>query len=191
MNNPFIYMNKQSKKILELFTRYFTILIFGIGNLYLIYKILTPITIQTLNLILSIFINTTLVENIIYMDRAVIEIVPACVAGAAFYLLLLLLLSIRDINPKIRIKAIATAFAMLFILNISRILILIPIINTSYFETIHWIFWHLISIIFVVAIWFSVIKIYKIKSYPIYSDFKYIRGLINPVKKSKRKKKHK
>jgi len=184
-------MNKQSKKILGLFARYFIILLFGIGNLYLIYLILTPITIQTLNSLLSIFINTTLVGNIIYMDKAVIEIIPACVAGAAFYLLLFLLLSMEDINPKTRIKAIITAFAMLFILNISRILILIPIINTSYFETIHWIFWHFISIIFIVAVWFSVIKIYKIKSIPIYSDFKYIKGLIKPIKKSKRKKKHK
>lgn len=183
-------MDKQSKKILGLFARYFTMLLIGAGNLYIIYKLLTPLTIHTLNSILSIFSNTILIDNIICLSGISIEIVPACVAGAAFYLLLLLILSTANIKPEIRSKAILTAFAMFFTLNILRILILIPMINTSYFETIHWIFWHIISTVFVVAVWFSVVKIYKIKSVPVYSDIKYIKSLIKPVKKSKRKKKH-
>lgn len=183
-------MNKQSKKILGLFARYFAIVLIGAGNLYIIYKLLTPLTIHVLNVILSIFANPTLIDNIIHLNGMLIEIVPACVAGAAFYLLLILILSTADIKPRIRIKAILTALAMFFTLNILRILILIPIINKPYFETIHWIFWHIISTIFVVAVWLSVIKIHKIKSIPIYSDFKYIKSLINPVKKSKRKRKN-
>ena len=183
-------MNKQSKKILGLLIRYFTILLIGIGNLYIVYKLLTPLTIHTLNAVLSLFTATTAIDNIIHLSRTHIEIVPACVAGAAFYLLLILILSTADIKPETRIKAILTAFVMFFVLNIVRILILIPMINTSYFETIHWIFWHLVSTIFVVAVWFSVVKIHKIKSIPVYSDAKYIKSLIKPVKKSKRKKKH-
>lgn len=184
-------MKKQSKKILGLFSRYFIIILIGLGNLYIIYKLLTPLTIHVLNTILSIFTNPTLTDNIIHLNGTLIKIVPACVAGAAFYLLLLLILSTTDIKPEIRIKAILTAFAMFFTLNILRILILIPMINISYFETIHWIFWHFISTIFVVAIWFSVVKIYKIKSIPVYSDLKYLKSLIKPIKKSKRKNKHK
>ncbi|MFH1521781.1 MAG: pacearchaeosortase [archaeon] len=185
-------MNKQSKKIYGLFARYFAILLVGMGNLYIIYKLLTPLTIYTLNAIVSIFTTTTLADNIIYLNSCTqIEIVPACVAGAAFYLLFFLVLSSADVKPEMRAKAVLTAFVMFFALNLVRILILIPMIDTSYFATVHWIFWHIISTIFVVGVWFSVVKIYKIKSIPIYSDLKYIKSLMNPVKKSKRKNKHK
>lgn len=185
-----IYMDKQLKKIFGLFARYFAIILVGMGNLYIIYKLLTPLTIYTLNAILSIFTDSMMVGNVIYLNEVIIEIIPACVAGAAFYLLILLIFSTADIKPRIRIKAVFTAFAMFFILNILRILILIPMINTSYFETIHWVFWHIISTVFVVVVWFSVVKIYKIKAIPVYSDLKYIKSLIKPVKKSKRKKKN-
>ena len=183
-------MDKQSKKISRIFLRYIIIFLAGIGNLYLIYKLLTPITIHTLNIILSIFTNTTLVGNIIQLNTISIEIVPACVAGAAFYLLFLLILSTADIKHETRIKAIISSFAILFALNILRILILIPMANASYFETVHWIFWHIVSTIFVVAIWFHTVKTYKIKSIPIYTDIKYIKSLIKR-KKPKRKKKNK
>jgi len=177
-------MNKQSKKITGLFARYLAILLIGLGNLYVIYKVLTPLTIHILNIILSIFTNTTIYGSIIHLQKMgiAVEIVSACVAGSAFYLLFLLIMSTAGIKPETRTKAIITAFAMLFALNILRILALIPIVTTTYFETIHWISWHLISIIFVVAIWFSVVKIYKIKKIPIYSDIKYIKSLIKKKK---------
>ena len=164
-------------------------LLIGAGNLYVIYKLLTPLTIHVLNAVLSIFTDTLLIGNIIHMTNIGIEIVPACVAGSAFYLLLLLLMSTADIKPQTRTKAIITAFAMLFALNLLRILILIPMATAAYFETVHWISWHLVSVVFVVGIWVAIVKIYKIKKIPIYSDIKYIRSLIKP-KKSKRKKKH-
>ena len=183
-------MNKQTKKILGLFARYLTILLIGLGNLYVIYKVLMPLTIHILNVILSIFTNTALYGTIIHLPQIgiAVEIVPACVAGSAFYLLFLLLMSTAGIEPETRAKTIITAFAILFALNILRILFLIPIATTTYFETVHWISWHLISVIFVVGIWFSIVKIYKIKKIPIYSDVKYIRSLIK-TKQSKRKKK--
>ncbi|MBU3923514.1 MAG: pacearchaeosortase [Nanoarchaeota archaeon] len=181
-------MNKQSKKILGLFSRYLTILLLGLGNLYIIYKILTPLTVNTLNLILSTFANPIVTNNAIILNNTMIKIVPACVAGSAFYLLLLLILSTENIKPKTRTKAIITALIAFFILNILRILILIPMISTQYFETAHWIFWHLISTIFVVGTWFAVVKIYKIKSIPICSDIKFI---IHLTKNPKRKKKNK
>lgn len=183
-------MNKQSKKILGLFARYFSILLIGSGNLYIIYKLLTPLTIHILNTILSIFTDTILRGNTIHLGHVAIEIVPACVAGSAFYLLLLLLLSTADIKPETRTKAITTSFIILFVLNILRILILIPMTGVSYFETVHWVFWHLVSTVFVVLVWIGIVKMYKITTIPIYSDIKYIKSLIK-TKKSKRKKKHK
>jgi len=183
-------MDKNSKKITNLFSRYIALVLLGLGNLYLFYLILTPTTIHTVNTILSIFIHTTLINNFIITATNIIEIVPACVAGAAFYLLLFLIFTTADIKPRTRFLATITALISFFILNIIRIVILFFLTNNTYFSTIHWIFWHLISTIFVIAIWLSVIKIYKIKSIPVYSDFKYLKGLIKSGKNSKRSKKH-
>ena len=183
-------MDNQSKKIIGLFARYISLVILGLGNLYIIYKILTPLTLHTLNIILSIFSKSLLIENVIYFKEIGIEIIPACVAGSAFYLLLILILSTADVKPETRAKAILTALVTLFILNILRILILIPMAGSAYFETAHWVFWHIISTVFVIVVWISIVKIYKIKSIPIYSDIKYIKTLIKPIKNTKRNKKH-
>lgn len=182
-------MNKDTKKIINLFSRYILILALGIGNLYLIYKILTPLTIHTTNLAIRIFTATTLTEDIIQFGQSIIQIAPACVAGSAFYLLIALFLSTANIPPKTRFKAILTAILALFILNILRILILAFLIATPNFEIIHWIFWHLVSTIFVVATYITTIKFYKIKSVPIISDVKYLKSLIKSKQKHKKKKK--
>lgn len=170
----------KSKEILTLFIRYIALLIIAL-NLSTLYKILTYLTIKTLNIILSFFTNPIIEGNIIHLNTISIEIVKACVAGSAFYLLLLLILSTAQIKLRTRIITLTTTLTTLFILNIIRILILISIINTNYFEITHWIFWHLISIIFVIGIWLTTIKIYKIKEIPVYSDIKI---LINAIKQS-------
>lgn len=178
-------MNQPQKKIMSIFARYFALILIGANNLYLIYAILTPLTIYTTTAILSIFTDPILIGNFINLSNLTIEISQACVAGAAFYLLLILTLSIPNIKPKTRIKIITISLLTLFILNIARILILIPLIKSEHFQIIHWTIWHIASTIFVVAIWISITKIYKIKSIPIYSDIKYIS---KQIKKTKRKK---
>ncbi|MFH1291175.1 MAG: hypothetical protein ABIH79_01305 [archaeon] len=93
-------MNKQSKRILGLFSRYFILLLAGMGNLYIFYKILTPLTVQSVGVILSLFTKTITVGNLILVKGVIIEIVPACVAGAAFYLMFLLIFSTAEVKPK-------------------------------------------------------------------------------------------
>jgi exosortase/archaeosortase family protein len=181
-------MNKQYKEILKIFSRYFFIFLVGIGNLYLFYKIFTPLTINIFYLILGFFEETNLNGNIIRFGRNVIEIVPACVAGAAYYLLFILGMTIR-VDVRTRVKAILTALGAFFILNISRLLVLAFLIENPSFELIHWIFWHIVSTLFVIGIWLGTVKFYKIKSIPLYSDLKYIKKL-SKGKYSKRKKKH-
>lgn len=182
-------MNKQSKRILGLFSRYFILLLAGMGNLYIFYKILTPLTVQSVGVILSLFTKTITVGNLILVKGVIIEIVPACVAGAAFYLMFLLIFSTAEVKPK-RLFALVTATIMLLSLNIIRIVFLTLIVDKAYFSATHWILWHFASTIFVVAIWLFIIKIYKIKATPIYSDIKYLSSLIKPRKKSKRSKKN-
>ncbi len=170
-------MSKDNKKIFNLFLRYTTILLLSISNLYIFYKILIPLTLHTTNIIIKIFTPTTILKNTIHFNQTTIQIIQPCVAGSAFYLLLILLLSTANIKPLVRTKAIATALIAFFILNISRILLLSTITKLPSFETIHFIFWHIVSTIFVVATYLSTIKFYKIKSIPIYTDLKYLNSL--------------
>ena len=184
-------MNKQSKRILGLFARYISVLILGAGNLYLLYKILTPLTVRATSILLAIFSPTTVADNLIRFNGLMIDIVPACVAGAAFFLLLFLILSTAEIKPRKRTSVIILSLVTFFILNILRIVILAKLARTSYFGVVHWASWHIISTLFVVGIWFAIVKIYKIKSIPVYSDLMYLQSLFKPKKKSKRSKKHK
>ncbi len=170
-------MNNQYKKISKLVIRYLSILILGLGNLYVLQQILTPLTVHTTNIMLKIFTNTTLITNTIHTNFITIQIVPACVATSAFYLLLFLIFSTANIKPEVRLKATLSSIVILFVLNITRILILVPMATSPYFDTVHWVFWHLVSTFFVIATWFTIVKLYKIKGVPIYTDIKYLKSL--------------
>jgi len=170
-------------KLTNLFIRYIIILVTGLGNLWLFYTVLTPLTIYMLYLLLSIVTSTTILGNTLMTSFITIELIPACVAGSAFYLLFILNLSTPQIKTKKRINILLFTFASLFVLNILRISILISTSNTIYFNTLHWIFWHILSTIFVFVIWLLTIKIYKIKNIPIYSDAKHLIKLTKKHKK--------
>jgi exosortase/archaeosortase family protein len=161
-------MKNQYKKILFVFFRYFSVLLLGLGNLYLFYKILTPITIKTVSGILSIF-GASISNDIIHFGNSSFEIVPACVAGAAYYLLFILIMTTK-MEVKTRIKALGVSLGVFFILNIFRLVALILLVDSPSFELIHWIFWHILSTILVVGIWFGTVKLFNIKSIPAYGD---------------------
>ncbi len=168
----------RSKQILNLFLRYIIILLLGAGNLFIFYKTLTPITVYTLKIILNIFTQTTLTENLLILSTIKIQLIPACIAGSAYYLLLILNLSTANIKLNKRIKILILTFITLFILNILRILLLITINSTIFFQPIHELFWYAISTIFVIATWIFTVKHYKIKQIPVYDDIKFLYKLI-------------
>ncbi len=175
-------MNKEYKITINLFSRYITILFLGMGDLYLIYKLLTPLTVYIVNLFINILTPAFLLENTIHFNQVAIKIAPACVAGSAFYLLLALILSTSKIKPITRIYSILTALSIFFTLNVARILILASITTSPDFEIIHWIFWNILSTVFVVATYIATIRFYKIDSIPVYSDIIYLKSLIKSKK---------
>jgi len=188
-------MDRTSKNLINLFSRYLVILLLGLGNLYIFYKVLTIPTVHVLNLLISLSKETLVMGNIIYVkdtffNTTAIEIIPACVAGSAFYLLLALIFTTSKIKPSKRASIIISSVITLFVLNILRMLILVGIKDITSFETVHWIFWNLVSVVLVVGIWIYMVKRHRIKSVPVYSDFKYLAGL-NSRKKIKRRKKKK
>lgn len=165
------------KNLANLFFRYFILVLVAIPNLYLFYLILTPLTVYPVYFLLNIFFNVSLSSNIISLNgNSLIEIIPSCVAGAAYYLLLVLNLSVPKIDLKKRLQMVSGSFLALLLINILRIffLSLLVIYSASYFDVAHKIFWYLLSTIFVVAIWFAEVKYFKVKDIPIYTDIKYL-----------------
>jgi len=71
---------------------------------------------------------------------------------------------------------ILSSFISLLVINILRILLLIIIYieGYSFFDITHKLFWYLMSIVFVIGIWFTEVKLFKIKEIPFYSDMKFL-----------------
>lgn len=163
--------------LIDISARYLFLLLVGFPNLFLFYFIFTPLTIYLVYFCLNIFFEVSLSGNVLsFADFPSVQIIDACVAGAAYYLLLILNLSTPKIKFKKRIKIIFYSFASLLAFNVLRIFILVALLNMDFefFDLTHKFFWYFLSIFFVVGIWFVQVKIYQIKEVPFYSDIKSI-----------------
>jgi len=160
---------------LEVYIRYIILLILGVF-ISIFYKIFFPLTIYPVYFILNLFYSVSIAGKMLVFAEGGIEIINACVAGSAYYLLLILNLTTK-IKLKKRIYSILFSISSLLILNILRILFLsiLYLNNSVFFDITHKIFWYTLSILFVVAIWFLTVHIFKIKNIPIYSDFKNLK----------------
>ena|SRR3989344_5582989 len=172
-------MNKLHKGFAELSFRYLILIAVAIPSLWIFYAVFTPLTFYPTYLILNLFFDVMIVKNaniFIINNEIPVEIIRACVAGSAYYLLFALNLATPGIKIEKRVKMILAAFSALLAMNVLRIIFLIAIFfeGTVFFIVAHQIFWYFISTIFVVLIWFSEVKFFKIKEIPFYSDFKLL-----------------
>ena len=168
-------------KFLSIILRYSLLFLIALPNLYIIYSLFTPLTIYPVSFLLDIFFEISLNENMIHIKEygVIINLIPACIAGSAYYLLLILNLSVPDIKLKKRATMITYSLLSLLLINILRIFILSLLIPSTFFEVTHELSWNLFSTLFVVIIWFSEVKMFKIDKIPIYSD---IKTLYNKIK---------
>jgi exosortase/archaeosortase family protein len=179
---------KKSEKIRKkgflysIFIRYIILIITALPSFWIFYFIFTPLTIYPVYFILNLFSNTVLSGNTLFIgnNNSPIEIVGACVAGSAYYLLLIFNLSIPNIKTPKRIKMICFAFLSFLIVNVLRIVILsaIFVLQPNIFDISHKLSWYIGSIILVVGIWFLEVKKFDIKEIPFYSDVKSISKFI-------------
>lgn len=162
--------------ILDISLRYLILVLVALPNLYLFYLIFTPLTLYPVYFIFSLFFDTILTGTTIMVKEIPIEIIKSCVAGSAYYLLLILNLSTPNIKLNKRIKMALVSFIAFLLLNILRIVILsfLALSNSSFFSITHQISWYLLSVLFVVGIWFAVVKIFNVKKIPFYSDIKLL-----------------
>lgn len=170
-------MKKTSRKFSNILIRYVILLLVALPNLWIFYFIFTPLTVYPVYFFLSLFLNVSLIGNTILVGGEFpIEIIKACIAGSAYYLLLILNLSTPKIKPQKRFNMIFLSFAFLLFLNILRIFLLsiMSLSGSSWFDITHKLFWYLGSIVFVIGIWFAEVKLFKIKEIPFYSDMKFL-----------------
>ena len=145
-------------------------------SLPLIYKILTPLTIYPTIFLLKLFYQVSYLNSMIILNsKTIIYIIPACIAGSAYLLLLILNLSL-PMSLKKRIRTILFSLTLLLSLNILRIFSLIILYDNSFrfFDITHKLFWYGLSTLFVILIWFYTVKKFNIKEIPIYTDIKYL-----------------
>lgn len=170
-------MNKRKKKaIFSVIIRYIILLLVSIPNLWIFYFIFTPLTIYPVYFLLKLFFSVSLSGNILTFENCPsIELIKACIAGSAYYLLLILNLT-TPIKLKKRLYSIIFLFSSFLIINIFRIFFfsILFLKSFSLFNTVHLFFWYLLSSLIVVLIWLFNIRIFKIKDIPIYSDFRNI-----------------
>lgn len=165
-----------SLNILSLMGRYVLIILAAFANLWIFYKIFTPLTVYPVYWVLKLFFPLELINSELILINGTIEIwlIKACIAGAAYYLLFALNLALPNVKTIKRIKMILFAFSLLLIVNILRILLMswLYIKGNPLFDIAHLAFWYGISIIFVIIIWFLEVKIFKVKDIPVYSDLR-------------------
>ena len=165
------------KQLIDTVVRYVILIFIALPNLYLFYFIFTPLTVYPVYSLLKLFFDVSVTGTIInVVDGFPIEIISACVAGSAYYLLLILNLSTPKIKLQKRAKMIFFSFTLFLIINILRIFLMsiIFIYGSQYFDILHKLFWYIGSIIFVIGIWFAEVKLFNIKEIPFYSDIKFL-----------------
>ena len=173
-------MKNPLKKLLDVLVRYVILIAVAFPNLWIFYFIFTPLTVYPLYFLFGLFFDVSLAGNVIFVSNCFpVELIDACIAGSAYYLLLILNLATPSLKFNKRIKMIVLSFAALLIINILRIffLSLLFFSGSSLFDVTHKMFWYLGSIIFVVGIWFAEVKFFKIKEIPFYSDIKFFLKL--------------
>ena len=83
-----------SSSIKEICIRYSILLFLAIFSLPVIYKIFKPLTIFPVYYLLKLSYNIQLINDYLIIGDTIIQIIPACIAGSAYLLLIILNLSV-------------------------------------------------------------------------------------------------
>lgn len=175
-----------NKQIFFIFVRYLLLLLLALPNLFLIYAIFTPITLYPSYWAINALYGATLSGTFIQFDGNSIELVSACIAGAAYYLLIVLNLT-TPMQSSQRWKSIFFLLLTFLILNILRIVIFTILLQNhfTYFDFAHKLVWYAGSTVFVVVLWFVNVLLFRIKNVPVYTDAHLIFKEILRIKPKK------
>jgi exosortase/archaeosortase family protein len=139
------------------------------------YKTIYLLTIHPAYFFIKLAYPANLMNNAIFVGNNMINIIPACIAGIAYSLLLFLILFTKGITLKKSLKMFFIGAGLILAMNILRIDLLIWILiefGPDLFNKIHLIFWNFVSAGYVAIIWIYLVKKFKIRKIPIISDIK-------------------
>ena len=142
----------------------------------ILYIIFTPLTVSPVYWLLKkIYADTVLLgTTTLYFQDNYANIVEACVAGAAYYLLLILNLT----TPMpLLILVVFLVFNILRIVIFARLLVT----GADYFDTAHQITWYFGSTVLVIIVWFVNVLLLDIRTIPIYTD---VKSLVREIRGS-------
>lgn len=178
----------ERREVISLSLRYGILLVIGITNLIfldkgLFYQVFTPLTVYPAYGVFSLLYDDALLfgAETIFMKGYYATIAPACVAGSAYYLLLILNMT-TPMSLKKRLGCVIYIFGAFLLLNLARIIIfgMLWTHGYKYFDFTHIATWYLGSTILVAVIWFSAILFFRIQEAPVITDiqtlFRDIRG---------------
>ena len=158
------------------------------------YKLFYPPTIGISYVILKLFLTDLQInfaERFLYVGcGGKLMFTAACIAGSAYYLWSLLVLSMKDLGKKAW-KLWLYGVLLILGMNILRIIILILVLvnlGSNWFDLIHLAFWRFVAGIYVALVWIFLVNKLKIKSIPVYSDVKELLRLRKPKKVRKKRK---
>jgi len=173
----------KKKEAYEIFFRYLIILISGIF-ISVFYYIFAPITIGAVYLILKIIYPSALLSgNMIVLGSHSISLIRACIAGAAYYLLFILAMSV-PLDYLKRIKSIIFLFFSFLAINVIRIAIfaILFVGNFQQLSFAHLLFWYAGSTILIICLWFVNTKIFRLKAIPFITDIKKMSSQIQKIR---------
>lgn len=143
----------------------------------LFYPVLEFLTAR-LSYIFLLPLNPKIIDSVSFIIKnQTIEIIPACIAFSAYVLLAALTLTTKGISLKTAAKIFLFGSLSILTINIIRIDLLIymlVLVGSKLYETVHLLFWKILSSIIVVAVWIIFTRKYNIKEIPVYSDIKYL-----------------
>ncbi|MBI2630309.1 pacearchaeosortase [Candidatus Pacearchaeota archaeon] len=167
-------------KLAGIIIRYILLLILSLGNLYLIYKIFAPLTIYpSFFIIKQAYSNAILSQASIILNGYTIIIENACIAGSAYYLLLILNLT-THMKLKTHIHSLLFSLSVFLLFNILRISFFSFLFASSFslFNFVHLLFWYFLSTLLVFLIWLANIKLFRITGIPVYDDLNFLYSKI-------------
>ncbi len=177
----------QSLDVRELVARYDILLILSLVQSWVFTDLFMPLTLYPLVWILNIFTSATILPLTSTIETPVIvfSLVPACIGGAAYYLLCILNI-ITPMSLQQRWKSLLFTIGTFFALNLLRLVVFVFLFNNAFpfVDALHLTTWYALSILFVVGIWFSSVHLFKIKSLPLVDDFLGLWNIARGKKKS-------
>lgn len=162
-----------NRDVATLVLRYGILLILPLFDFALFYFLFTPLTVEPVFALTKLFYPEAVLlgSSTIFFQGEYAQIIPACIAGAAYYLLLILNLT-TPMRAAQRVKSLLFLILSFLVLNILRILFFMYWFASgfNYFDIAHQAAWYFGSTVMIVIVWFANVLLFRIQAIPVYTD---------------------